>query len=144
MAMTFAVEFRHRPWMREETWKLLEKYNVAYCIVDELLLPPEVHLTADFAYFRWHGRNPKLWYDYHYAEEELQEWVPRLEETQRKSDKIYGYLNNHFHGYAIENCIEILEMLNIAKPEHTKIKQRVTHHNLQKHPKTYETKLDDF
>jgi len=48
----FAAEFRDHSWMREETWRLLEKHDVAYCIVDEPLLPPEVHLTADFAYFR--------------------------------------------------------------------------------------------
>lgn len=45
----FAVEFRNLSWMRDETWKLLEKYNVAYVNVDEPLLPPEVHLTADFS-----------------------------------------------------------------------------------------------
>jgi uncharacterized protein YecE (DUF72 family) len=48
----FAVEFRDPSWMREETWKLLKKHNVAFCIVDEPLLPPEIHLTAEFAYFR--------------------------------------------------------------------------------------------
>jgi uncharacterized protein YecE (DUF72 family) len=45
----FAAEFRHKSWMRSETWKLLEKHNIAYCVVDEPLLPQEVHLTADFS-----------------------------------------------------------------------------------------------
>jgi len=42
----FAVEFRHLSWMREETWKLLDKYGVAYTIVDEPLLSPDVKITA--------------------------------------------------------------------------------------------------
>lgn len=47
----FAVEFGHLSWMREETWQLLNKHKVAYASVDEPLLPPGVHMTADFAYF---------------------------------------------------------------------------------------------
>jgi uncharacterized protein YecE (DUF72 family) len=140
----FAAEFRHPSWMREDTWKLLERHNVAYCIVDEPLLPPEVHITADFAYFRWHGRNPRPWYDYHYTEEELAEWVPRVERTQDEVEKVYGYFNNHYHGYAVENCIEILEMLKVAKPEHERVKKRVIRHNLEKRPMMYERKLEDF
>ncbi len=38
----FAVEFRNLSWMRPETWTLLEKYNTAYTIVDEPLLPQEI------------------------------------------------------------------------------------------------------
>ena len=122
----------------------MKKHNVAYCIVDEPLLPPEVHVTADFAYFRWHGRASRPWYDYHYSEEELQEWVPRVEKTKNEVGKIYGYFNNHFHGYAVENCMEILEMLNAAKPEHRRIKERIIRHNIEKRPLMYERKLDEF
>jgi len=50
----FAVEFRDHSWLKKETLRLLKDHNVAYTIVDEPLLPPEIQLTADFAYFRWH------------------------------------------------------------------------------------------
>jgi len=140
----FAAEFRDHSWLRDETWKMLKKYNVAYCIVDEPLLPPEVHVTADFAYFRWHGRGTMPWYDYHYSEEELREWVPRIRKTTNRVDKVYGYFNNHYHGFAIENCIEILEMLNAAKPEHSKVKERIIRHNVRNRPMMYEMKLEEF
>ena len=140
----FAAEFRDHSWMRNETWNLLKKHNVAYCIVDEPLLPPEVQVTADFAYFRWHGRGTRPWYDYHYSEKELEEWVPRVEKTTEKVAKTYGYFNNHYHGYAVENCIEILEMLNASKPEHKPIKERVIRHNVKTRPMAYERKLEDF
>lgn len=65
-AYEFAVEFRDHSWVRDDTWQLLKKNNVAYCIVDEPLLPPEVHVTANFAYFRWHGRGMRPWYNYCY------------------------------------------------------------------------------
>jgi uncharacterized protein YecE (DUF72 family) len=140
----FAAEFRHPSWMRRETWKLLKRHSVAYCVVDEPLLPPDIHVTADFAYFRWHGRGMKPWYDYHYSDEELAAWVPRITQTRRTVDKVYGYFNNHYHGYAIENCIEILEMLNATKPEHTGIKERIIRHNLEKRPMMYERRLEEF
>jgi len=126
----FAIEFRNSSWMKNETWKMLREHNVAYCVVDEPGLPPEVHVTADFAYFRWHGRSRRPWYNYHYSEEELKEWVPKVNEARKRAEKIYGYFNNHFHGYAVENCIEFMQMLNVAKSEHEKIKKRIIEYNL--------------
>ncbi|MDG6994973.1 MAG: hypothetical protein JRN52_03535 [Nitrososphaerota archaeon] len=28
--------------------------------------------------------------------------------------KVYGYFNNHFHGYAVENSLELLEAAGLA------------------------------
>ena len=52
----YAVEFRDHSWLDDGVFKLLEKYGVAYVIVDEPLLPPIVKVTSDIAYIRWHGR----------------------------------------------------------------------------------------
>lgn len=140
----FAAEFRHKSWMRNETWKLLEKHNIAYCIVDEPLLPQDIHLTANFVYFRWHGRGSQPWYDYHYSEEELKVWVPKIEKTLNQVDKAYGYFNNHFHGYAVENCIEILEMLGVENPNHKRVKEGIVRYNSQKKPVLHKMTLDEF
>ncbi len=121
----FAVEFRHLSWMRNETWKLLKKHRVAYTIVDEPLLPPEVQVTSDFAYFRWHGHGTRPWFNYRYKVEELQPWVPKVRKVAKGVKKVYGYFNNHFHGYAVENCLQVLEMLDILTPEQTEAKTTV-------------------
>jgi len=110
--------------MRNETWELLKKYDVAYTVVDEPLLPSDVHLTADFAYFRWHGRGESVWFDYHYGKEELDPWVPRIEETAGKVKKVVGYFNNHFHGYAPENCLYLIEKLGLLSEEQKRAKLR--------------------
>jgi len=138
---SFAVEFRHLSWIQEETWKLLKKYNVAYTIVDEPLLPSDVHITANFAYFRWHVRGKRTWYNYRYQREELEPWVIKVLEVTNKVNKVYGFFNNHFHGYAIENCVEILEMLGEANKEQKKIKERVTRYleSQVENPKTLES-----
>ncbi len=112
----FAVEFRHLSWLKPETWDLLKRYDIAYVVVDEPLLPPEIHVTTDFAYFRWHGKGTSLWYDYKYDTKELARWAPKVQETAKKAGRIYGYFNNHFHGYAVENCLQVLEMLGKVTP----------------------------
>jgi len=120
----FAIEFRNLSWIRDETWQLLKKYKIAYTIVDEPLLPPEVHLTTDFAYFRWHGKGERVWFDYRYSEDELEAWVPKLEETSHKVKTIYGYFNNHFHGYAPENSLFLLTKLGLLTEQQKTIRER--------------------
>jgi uncharacterized protein YecE (DUF72 family) len=122
----YAVEFRHLSWIREETWGLLHKYGVAYANVDEPLLPPEVHLTADFSYFRWHGKGADIWFDYRYSKEELEPWAPKVQNAARQVKKIYGYFNNHYHGYAPENCLQLIERLGLLSKEQKEVKKRVT------------------
>lgn len=119
----FAIEFRDLSWMREETWKVLKKHRVAYTIVDEPLLPPEPHVTADIAYFRWHGKGSRPWYNYLYDKEELKPWVPKIEKAADKVDTVVGYFNNHYHGYAVENCLQVLEMLGALTEEQQKMKK---------------------
>jgi uncharacterized protein YecE (DUF72 family) len=120
----YAVEFRNASWLREETWRLLRDYEVAYTVVDEPLLPPEVHLTADFAYFRWHGKGENIWFDYRYSKDELDTWVPKVLETANKVKKVYGYFNNHYHGYAPENCLQLIEKLGLLSEEQKKAKAK--------------------
>jgi uncharacterized protein YecE (DUF72 family) len=127
----YAVEFRHLSWMRDETWSLLRKHDVAYAVVDEPLLPPEVHLTTDFSYFRWHGKGKNPWFDYHYSKEELEPWVPKLKETACQVKKVYGYFNNHYHGYAPENCLQLIERLGLLSKEQEQAKKRASSKQFQ-------------
>jgi len=122
----YAVEFRNLSWLQDETWKLLKDYQVAYTIVDEPLLPPDVHLTADFAYFRWHGKGSKIWFDYRYSDEELDEWVAKVQDTAGAVKKVYGFFNNHYHGYAPENCLQLIEKLGLTTEGQKKAKTRTS------------------
>lgn len=114
----YVVEFRHKSWMNPETWRVLSKYQAAYCIVDEPLLPPEIHITSDIGYIRWHGHGEKPWYDYRYDQKQLQEWVPKVKAVRENTKKTFGIFNNHFHGYAPENCLQLMEMVGIANSKH--------------------------
>jgi uncharacterized protein YecE (DUF72 family) len=120
-----AVEFRHPSWMNPQMLQLLEKYQVAYTAVDEPLLPPDMHVTTDFAYIRWHGRGEAPWYNYQYKAEELEPWVPKVKAAAQKSKKVYGYFNNHYHAYAVKNSLEMAEMLEIITKEQKTVKDKV-------------------
>jgi uncharacterized protein YecE (DUF72 family) len=120
----FAAEFRNASWIHKETWQLLGKHRVAYVNVDEPLLPPDVHLTTDFAYFRWHGKGKKVWFDYEYSEEELTPWVPKLLDASGRVKKVFGYFNNHFHGYAPENCLNLLKRLGLLSEQQKKAEEK--------------------
>ena len=109
--------------MNSSVWKLLEDNNVAYTIVDEPLLPPEVHVTAEIAYMRWHGRGRRPWYNYQYSEAELKPWVAKIKDVSGTAQRVYGFFNNHFHGYAVENCLSILEMFGGLTAEQANAKR---------------------
>jgi len=111
--------------MRPETWGMLRRHGVAYTIVDEPLLPPEVQVTAEFAYIRWHGRGARPWYNYDYGAEELEAWVPRVEEAAGKARRVYGYFNNHFGANAVKNAVEMLAMLGASSPAQAAALRRI-------------------
>jgi uncharacterized protein YecE (DUF72 family) len=124
----YVIEFRHESWMDDATWRILSKYQVAYCIVDEPLLSSAIHVTSPIGYIRWHGRGERPWYDYRYTPLQLRDWIPKIRDLQRNTEKTFGIFNNHFHGYAPENCIQTMKMLNIAQPKHDKYLKRLQNH----------------
>jgi hypothetical protein len=49
--------------------------------------------------------------------------MPRIKELSDSTEKVYGYFNNHFHGYAVENCLQVLEMLGELSPKQVEAKR---------------------
>jgi uncharacterized protein YecE (DUF72 family) len=124
----WAIEFRHDSWLRKETYQILEKHNIAYTIVDEPLLPPETHVTADFAYVRWHGHGKRIWYDYDYTKPQLEEWKPKVDEVKSRVKRTYGYFNNHFNASAVKNAVELLQIVDVASPEQEAVLAKIKEH----------------
>lgn len=144
----FAIEFRHESWMRPEAFDLLREHGVAYSVVDEPLLPPEVRITSSLAYVRWHGHGRDPWYNYRYSQEELKPWVPQLQKMAGEAKTVLGYFNNHFHGYAPENCLEVLEMLGVLTADQRRTLTRIKEFRegivRAAHGKVKATTLEDF
>lgn len=119
------VEFRHVSWMGEETRAGLLRVGAGLVVPD---LPPYrqayrpgVELAGDIAYFRFHGRNLPRWldphagrdqrYDYLYSEKEVSELATTVERLSAKSKQVIVVGNNHFHGQALVNLLQIKQRL---------------------------------
>jgi len=122
--LPLAIEFRHKGWASQETFDFLRDHELAFVCVDEpqfpSLMPPLAVATAPFAYLRFHGRNYQTWwksgeeklrYDYLYSEEELKEWLPKIEQLNRGAQRIFIFMNNHFGGKAVVNAFMLGAML---------------------------------
>jgi uncharacterized protein YecE (DUF72 family) len=121
---TFALEFRNTSWLIEDAYHLLEEYNITPVMTDSPALPKQVMSSGNLAYIRWHGRGSKTWYNYHYSESELESWATTIRELPDNLD-VLGYFNNHYHGYAPENCLDVLEMLGVSVPKQRNMRQQL-------------------
>ena len=124
------VEFRNSEWANDETFELLRDLDLGYCCVDEPalrgLMPGIAVSTSNIAYVRFHGRNAKTWwkheeawqrYDYLYTEEELSEWVPKVETLAEETETLYLFFNNHYKGKSATNARMFAQMLGLELPK---------------------------
>ncbi len=102
--LRFAVEVRHRSWLTEPFYALLQHYNVALAQVDLPWMPRTIPPTADWAYVRWLGDRQDIQSDFSYARRERKDdlawWTAQIREMLRRGMTVYGYANNHYQGYA--------------------------------------------
>jgi hypothetical protein len=54
--------------------------------------------------------------------------VPKVKEIEPSVKATYGYFNNHFHGYAVENALKILQMLGKLSPAQREALNRAKAH----------------
>jgi len=121
-----AVELRHRSWSDdEETARLLSENNVAWVHVDEpkfrSSVAGDLPITADIAYFRFHGRNAETWwtgdsetrYRYLYSAEEMAELTNRVRSAAERTRLLFAFFNNHWQGYAPRNAVDMMKALQL-------------------------------
>ena len=108
-AFDVAIEFRNKYWFNDQTYALLQKYNVALVAADSSRYPGVRKVTADIAYIRMHG--PTKLFASSYAREQLQELTEYINNIRTAVKRIYVYFNNDFHGYAIQNAQTLQHLL---------------------------------
>lgn len=125
-----AVELRHRSWSDDpHTAELLREYNAAWVQIDEPKFPSSIAtdtpLTADVAYFRFHGRNQETWwtgdsetrYKYLYSPEEIRELADRIRPAFEQTRLAFAFFNNHWRGYAPRNAVALKKELKLPVQE---------------------------
>jgi uncharacterized protein YecE (DUF72 family) len=108
-----AVEFRNGRWLSEQnaerTLRFLRDQRLPFVCVDEpqgfeSSVPPVAEATDGIALVRFHGRNSATWakrgiaaaerFDWLYSEDELREWVPRIERLAERTREVHLLMNN--------------------------------------------------
>ncbi len=125
-----AVELRHRSWSDDAgTGRFLRERNIAWVQIDEPKFQSSVAadtpVTADAAYFRFHGRNAKDWwtgdsetrYRYLYSPEEIDGLAARVRAAGEKVKTLFAFFNNHWQAYAPRNANDLKRALQLPFQE---------------------------
>jgi uncharacterized protein YecE (DUF72 family) len=115
----FAVEFRHRSWLRDDTYALLAAHRIAWTCIDLSFMPREVAVTTDFMYVRWLGNRSRIQQmDRTQIDRrrELDAWAERLEQEARRVERIYGFVNNHYSGHSPADVRYLRKRLGMPEP----------------------------
>lgn len=125
-----AVEFRQPSWLSEKnaekTLEYLREHGIAYTSVDEpqgtkASIPPVAAATSDMAVVRFHGRRAETWdkpgvgveerFKYLYSEQELSEWLPKIEQLARDTKQVHVLMNNCYADYGVRNARQLATLL---------------------------------
>jgi uncharacterized protein YecE (DUF72 family) len=102
---TAVFEFRNESWYCEDTYKLLDKFNVGFCIHDLSGLESPRVVTGDVIYVRFHGTTGR--YSGCYSKAQLRDWARWLKDRAKDVRGIYVYFNNDACAYAVRNAKEL-------------------------------------
>lgn len=100
--VSLVFEFRHESWFTDEVYRLLRRHNAALCIADSPDYPRRDVVTADFAYFRFHGRTDL--FASRYSKAELAEETKKIKRYLKDGLDVFVYFNNDAQGHAVENA----------------------------------------
>jgi uncharacterized protein YecE (DUF72 family) len=123
--LPLVVEVRHVSWTRERAVRFLKDAGLGFADIDQppsrSSIPPMTLVTSPVGYVRLHGRNREEWfkkdggrdarYNYLYGEDELREWIERIHQIAKASEKTYVFTNNHYRGQAPANALQLLSKL---------------------------------
>ncbi|MEX0785039.1 MAG: DUF72 domain-containing protein [Dehalococcoidia bacterium] len=126
------VEFRNRLWVSDDestamTFDLLRELKCGFVCVDEppgldSSFPPVAGVTAPIAAVRLRGRNAERWEDrkarteeklnWWYTDEELSEWVPRIEQLAAEAEDVYITFNTKAEDQSVVNAARLQRLLS--------------------------------
>jgi uncharacterized protein YecE (DUF72 family) len=107
----FAIEVRHKSWITEDFFQLLNHYNIAFVIADSgNRFPYHETSTTDFVYLRLHG--PENLYASDYSESGLHHYAEKLINWVNENKEVWVFFNNDFGGFAIKNASRLIEIVN--------------------------------
>ncbi len=106
----FAIEIRHKSWIRDDFLDLLRKHKIAFVIADSgRRFPYHEAVTSDFVYLRFHGR--ETLYASDYTDPDLMRAAQKIVNWLGTGREVWVFFNNDFGGFAVKNALKIREMV---------------------------------
>ncbi len=102
-------EFRHSSWYDDETFDLLNRRNVAFCVHDMAGNQSPRVVTGEMVYVRFHGTTGR--YAGNYTDAMLEEWAGWLKGQRKNVRAVYAYFNNDVEGHAVNNARTLRSLL---------------------------------
>ena len=128
------VEVRHKSWFNKKVFEALQNVDLGFTTIDQPMvgeaIPFEPVVINGKAYIRFHGRNREAWinsvnnfgkaqtyeeqntrYDYFYSPGELIGFEQIIVPLIKTLKEIYIIFNNHPHGQAPANALQMINLL---------------------------------
>jgi uncharacterized protein YecE (DUF72 family) len=109
--MRVAIEFRHPSWHDDAVFAMLDRHQIAYCVMSGAHLPCVLRSTAPFVYVRLHGPDHQHLYAGSYSDADLWWWAGRIGEWMSAGKDVFAYFNNDGDGHAVRNAQTLRRML---------------------------------
>jgi len=127
----FALEVRNKTWVTAPLLDMLTHHRVALALIDHPWMSrpgPLFHtqglFTAPFLYIRWLGDRKgieaitQVWNETVVDRNaDLDAWVPGIQQALEKNLRVYGYVNNHYGGYAPNDVAHLENALAEHRPQ---------------------------
>ncbi|MBT3272150.1 MAG: DUF72 domain-containing protein [Spirochaetales bacterium] len=122
-SLPLVIEFRSAEWQTERVYGEMRERGIGISATDcpalKNLPAPSETTTSKIGYIRFHGRNGKNWwngtnasrYDYLYNDEELDEWLNRINQMSKNTKILVIVFNNHWRGKAVQNAGQLKEKI---------------------------------
>lgn len=115
---------------------MFKHYNIAAVMTDSpiqenLQFVPDVVVTANHPFIRFHGRNIKghYWYNYLYSEQQMEAWGEKVNRKRIQTMLLRVYFNNYY----LINAMQFKVIIGIAlsADERKVLEHAYTHSSLE-------------
>jgi uncharacterized protein YecE (DUF72 family) len=110
----YAVEVRHRSWLRSDLPALLREQGVALTLIDYPRMPRMQEATADFSYVRWLGDRREFPAGHtglkKERDDDLRWWSGVVDRFLEEGRTVFAYANNHYQNHSPSTLERFLEV----------------------------------
>ena len=112
--LRYAVEVRHRSWLRSDLPAMLRDHGAALTLIDYPRMPRMEEATAGFVYVRWLGdrrefpsghTGPKR-----DRREDLEWWSALFDRFLEAGREVFAYANNHYQNHSPSTLEQLVEI----------------------------------